>query len=124
MSRYTIVNNDKQFKQLAFQYYDNPRCIAFDEFESDLKLFASAASAIEKYVMGSDKINERLLLNRIIIVHNMFGQFTVPGLFYKVSANCFGVLKTCLVFLRYLPNDNTYKDIAIDDKLLKLLRGL
>lgn len=117
------INNAVQFKQLAFQYYDNPSCVKLDEFENDVKIFNIVASTIEKYV-NVHNVSERLLLNRIIITHNMFGPFAVPGLFWKVDHRYWVVLKTFLQFLNLIPEYSTFNDIATDTELLTLLKTI
>ena len=119
---YGLINNDKQFKQLAFQYYDNVSCVSLDEFELDLKMFNQTAQTIDKYVKDSTKIPERMLLNRIIIIHNMFGRFTVPGLFWKTDQKYWSVLKKYLNYLHYIPEDSEWNDIPDDDNLTKILQ--
>ena len=119
---YGLINNDKQFKQLAFQYYDNVSCVSLDEFELDLKMFNHTAQTIDKYVKDSTKIPERMLLNRIIIIHNMFGRFTVPGLFWKTDQKYWSVLKTYLNYLHYIPENSEWNDIPDDDNLTKILQ--
>lgn len=118
------INNDKQFKQLAFQYYDNPSCVSFEEFEDDVRIFATVANTIEKYVQQKDKVPERLLLNRIIITHNMFGTFTVDGLFWKVDQQYWPILKTCLLFLKLIPEYSPFNDVQDDPQLMKVLQTI
>lgn len=115
------INNDNQFKQLAFQYYDNPSCVNLDEFDSDVKMFNTVANSIEKYV-NKHNIPERLLLNRVIITHNMFGSFTVPGLFWKVDKQYWPVLKTLLLFLNLIPEYSPFNDVQTDSELLAILQ--
>lgn len=118
------ITNDKRFKQLAFQYYNNPCCVNFEEFESDIRIFGTVASTLNKYATKSGTISERLLLNRIIIAHNLFGQFAVDGLFWKVDKNYWTILKTYLDFLKLIPEYSQYNDIECDEELMKILQSL
>ena len=119
----SAINNDNQFKQLAFQYYDNPSCVNIEEFDNDVRMFNTVANTIEKYIK-QHKVPERLLLNRIIITHNMFGSFTVPGLFWKVDQQYWPILKTCLEFLKLIPEYSSFNDIQTDPQLMTILQSI
>ena len=109
------IKSEQDFKRFAEGYYDNPQCFAFTEFEQDLKRFSHVAKLIEKYNIGTGS-QERLILNNIIIIHNLFGRFTVNGLFYKTDRSKWVVLKTFLGFLKYIPVESVY--YTIEDNLL------
>lgn len=117
------INNDRQFRQLAFQYYNNPSCVSIEEFDNDVKMFNTVANTIEKYVT-QHKYTERLVLNRIIITHNMFGMFTCDGLFWKVDQQYWPTLKTYLEFLRLIPEYSPYNDITNDPQLMTILQTI
>jgi hypothetical protein len=49
-------------------------------------------------------LKERLILNHIIILGNVFGiEATVKMLFFKLEEDDYDVLKTFLLFLNYMP---------------------
>jgi hypothetical protein len=77
---------------------------------------------------------ERLILNHIIILSNMFGvEATVNMLFLKVEPDDYPTLKTFLLFLNYMPEKlsvtiNKYtvnqKEIMVDLSIADRLRKI
>lgn len=83
-----VITDEKSFKTNALKHYWNPQALSIKDFEQDLRMFNSTAQSIDKYATsGCDKVQERLLLNKIIIIHNVFGRFTAFGLFIKQIQN-------------------------------------
>ena len=117
------IKSEDNFKQAAEHYYDNPQCFAFAEFEQDLKRFNHVAKLIEKYNKQTSS-QERLILNHIIILHNLFGRFTADGLFYKTDKSSWPVLKTFLGFLKYVSKESSQFHIEDDQRLLQILNNL
>ena len=56
----------------AIKNYDNPQCEGEKEFEDDLKRFKYIKRLLRKY-HDTGILKERLLLNHIIVLHNVFG---------------------------------------------------
>ena len=109
---------EEEFRSNALRYYDNPLCFSQAEFVEDVKRFQYVSNLLERY-QQTNLINERLILNHLIIIHNLFGRFTSTGLFYRVNPNSWGYLKTFLTFLNFMPpNHEPSKDVKIDRKLL------
>jgi hypothetical protein len=118
--------NDENFLIYAAKHYDRPHIIQ-SEFEDDLKRI--------KYVKRqTGDCKERLILNHIIILSNVFGvDATVNMLFFKTDAEDYPVLKTFLLFLQFMPDnlsvsfDKYYviqKDITVDIHIAKRLREI
>ena len=57
----------------AIKYYDNPHCENEFEFQDDMKRFKYVKRLLRKYY-ESGILKERLLLNHIIVINNLFGQ--------------------------------------------------
>jgi hypothetical protein len=115
----------------AIKAYNKPVCI-MSEFEEDIKRIKYVKRLIKKYLDKGD-LRERLILNHIIILSNTFGtEATVRMLFYKLTSNYYPVIKTCLLFLNYMPKvvygingkDLNSSDITIDMELGKRLRNI
>lgn len=121
------------FLLYAAKHYDNPQCYDTVEFYDDLKRIKYIKRLINRYIEEGD-LKERLILNHIIILSNVFGpSATVKMLFLK----CKGMepqLKSFLQFLNLLPEKienvgiesktiNT-KDIVLDVKILEELRKI
>ena len=118
------ICNDKQFRKIAFDNYDNMSAVSFAEFEQDLRKFAYVAKMIKKYNDDPVSISERFLINQIIIIHNTFGKFTTNGLFYKTEKQYWALLKTFLDYLEYIPVDDDRNQIDNDFKLTEILNNL
>ena len=118
------ICNDKQFKQIAFQYYDNPQCFSYREFELDLRMFNQLSVLLNRFANKDKNVSLRMILNRIIIIHNIFGKFTCYGLFYKVPSNHWTFLKTLLVFLSFIPEECPQFTIDDDEVILQQLNQI
>ena len=125
------LNSDDQLMFYAIKAYENPNCI-MSEFEEDMNRFKYIKRLIKKYKLtGNPK--ERLILNHIIILSNVFGvEATVRMLFYKTEKEDFPIIKTFLLFLNYMPKTipairsiTIYSaDITVDVFLAKRLREI
>lgn len=99
-----MVDNltDDNFMLYAMKAYDKPNAIV-SEFEEDLKRIKYVKRLIKRY-KATGELKERLILNHIIILSNVFGiEATVRMLFYKIDTSDYAILKTFLLFLNYMP---------------------
>ena len=107
----------------AMKHYDNPSCVDRKEFLDDMKRFKYLKRLFRKYDT-SDVLKVRLILNHIIVLANVFGvDASSTLLFFKIEKKHWSTLKTFLVYLHYMP-ENDLKDIATDVKVLKELRDI
>jgi hypothetical protein len=123
--------HDDNFMIYAMKCYDKPNCI-MSEFEEDLKRLKYVKRLIRRYRVTGE-LRERLLLNHITILGNVFGvEAAVKMLFYKLDRDDFDILKTFLLFLNYMPkiisgirgkNINS-SDISVDIFVAKKLRDI
>ena len=87
----------------AIRHYDNPQCEGEKEFQDDMKRFKYIKRLLRKY-HDTGILKERLILNHIIILGNVFGPITASRiLFYKIEKELHSYLKTFLLFLDYIP---------------------
>jgi len=94
--------HDGNFLIYAAKCYDRPHILQ-SEFEDDLKRLKYIKRLLRKY-RQTGEIKERLVLNHIIILSNVFGvEPTVNMLFFKCDREDYSVLKTLLIFLNYMP---------------------
>ena len=107
----------------AMKHYDNPSCVDSKEFLDDMKRFKYLKRLFRKYdTSGTLKV--RLILNHIIVLANVFGvDASSTLLFFKIEKKHWSTLKTFLVYLHYMP-ENDLKDIATDLEILKELREI
>jgi hypothetical protein len=121
--------SSSNFMLFAAKHYDNPSCISIKEFHDDLKRIKYIKRLLKRY-KKTGKIGERLLLNHIILLHNVFNEAVVPILFYKIEQEHWSQLKTFLVFLQYLPdkyeihNDVIETEIPLDNTIINKLRNI
>ena len=107
----------------AMKHYDNPSCVDKKEFLDDMKRFKYLKRLFRKYDI-SKVLKIRLILNHIIVLANVFGvDASSTLLFFKIDRKHWPILKTFLVYLSYMP-ENDMKDIATDLKVLKELREI
>jgi len=107
----------------AMKHYDNPSCVDNKEFLDDMKRFKYLKRLFRKYDT-SNILKVRLILNHIIVLANVFGvDASSTLLFFKLDKKHWPMLKTFLVYLNYMP-ENDLKDIATDLKILKELREI
>ena len=115
--------NNENFELFAAKYYDNPACLSTEEFYHDIAKFKYIVRLFRRY-RETGKVQERLLLNHIILIYNVFQiQAATRMLFYRVDEDLWSALKTFLLFLNYLPG-NTYQDINIDLNIANKLKEI
>ena len=113
---------DDNFVIFAMKYYDNPSCKGLDEFKDDLKRFSYVKRLLKKHHAG-DGLKERLIINHLIILYNLFGiKPTTKMLYFKIEDKYKNKLKSFLIFLNVMPFDNM--EIVPDQKVLDSLRKI
>lgn len=100
-----LVNNltNENFLLLASQHYRNIQCGSTEEFLSDLKRLKYLKKIITRY-STSGLIDERLVLNHIIILYNVFGAEFLARMLILKMYNQMKYLKPFLLYLNILPN--------------------
>lgn len=94
--------NDDNFMMYAIKSYSSPNCI-MSEFDDDMKRLKYIKRLIKRY-KATGELKERLILNHIIVLSNVFGtEACVRMLFYKFDPEDYAILKTFLLFLNYMP---------------------
>ena len=120
--------NENNFLLFAMNHYDNPQCHSLEEFDEDLKKFLYLKKLITRYKKDND-LKERLILNHIIVLYNVFGANATRMLFYKVDKDYWDVLVTFLYYLGHMPETLpeygiVLSDIKLDEKVIAVLRKL
>jgi len=115
----------------AMKSYDMPNYI-LSEFKEDMKRFNYLKRLFLRY-RKCGEIRERLILNHLVIIYNLFGtEASTRLLFYKIDPRDYGTLKTYLIFLNFMPeiirgirNRNILScDIEVDSDILEKLREI
>lgn len=120
--------SEDNFLLFAMHHYDNPQCHSMAEFEEDLKKFLYLKKLIGRYKTGGE-LRERLILNHIIILYNIFGNAATRMLFYKIDKDHWSVLVTFLLYLNRMPEtlpeyNLKLSDVKLDEKVIDVLRKI
>jgi hypothetical protein len=121
------LNNDN-FVRFAMNNYDNPQCHSVDEFDEDLKRFLYLKKLFSRY-RNYNELREKLIINHIIILYNLFGDYTTRMLFFKIDQQDWNSLITFLVFLERMPESVDEFGIitanrSLDEIIIKTLRKI
>jgi hypothetical protein len=120
--------DDDNFVLYAAKHYDNAQCHDTEEFIDDLKRFKYIKRLFGKYE-ESGELRERLILNHIIILYNVFGNEATRLLFVKLKGY-YHYLKPFLVLLHRMPDEvdlgyTIYSsDIVMDNHIIEVLRKI
>ena len=107
----------------AIKHYDNPQCEGEKEFHDDMKRFKYIKRLLRKY-KETGIFKERLLLNHIIILNNLFGpEACVTLLLFKIQREYWETLKSFLLYLNMIREDEL-SDIYENIDVLRILRKL
>ena len=124
--------NDNNFMMFAIKHYDSPSCTGETEFREDLSRIRSIGRSFSRY-RKTGKINERLVLNHLIVLYNVFeSQAMTKMLAFKLN-NYLDYLKPFLMLISMWPDriegvGGDYiiigSDIFMDNQLVKKLREI
>jgi|TARA_R110000822_G_scaffold241847_1_gene371061 hypothetical protein len=119
---YEKITNDNII-MFAIKHYDNPQCEGEKEFYDDMKRFKYIKRLLRKH-NDTGILKERLLLNHIIVLKNLFGaEACVTLLLFKIQKEYWETLKSFLLFLNILRSDEL-SHIVEDKDVLEVLEKL
>ena len=124
--------DESNFMLYAAKHYDNPQCFDTLEFYEDLARFKYIKRLFNRYE-ESGELKERLIVNHLIILYNVFGPVTTRMLFFKLNGHLH-LLKPFIILLGFMP-DKVYgvgvenktiisSDIPMDEKIVQILRKI
>lgn len=117
---------EDNFLLYAMHHYDNPQCHSVEEFEEDLKRFLYLKKLFSRY-KNHGELRERLILNHIIILYNLFGDALTEMLFFKIDKEHWPQLITFLVYIERMPefiNGLQLSDVELDNTIVESLRKI
>lgn len=123
--------NDDNILLYAAKCYDKPCCI-LSEFEDDFRKFRYIKRLLKKY-RTTGELRERLILNHIILLQNVFGvEPTTRMLFQAIDEVDYSALKPFLIYTSALSEivagvngkDVISSDIQLDWVVVEQLRKL
>ena len=124
--------NDDNFLIYAAKHYDNPQCQTTEEFIEDLKRIKYIKKLLTRYT-ESGELKDRLILNHLIVLSNLFSSDHLCRILYLKMKNQFSYVKPFLVLLNVLPerlydirNENVIYTslIPMDERIIDILRKL
>jgi hypothetical protein len=128
---FDVVNEDN-FVLFAAKHYNNPQCYDTEEFYDDLNRFKYIKRLFNRFEQ-TDELKERLILNHILILYNIFGDAATLMLFVKLKGH-YPLLKPFLVLINRMPDrilgvetsDNIIynSDIAMNQRVIEALRKI
>lgn len=114
---------DDNFLLYAAHYYENPQCSDAEEFYDDLNRFKYLKRLLGRYKQSGD-LQERLILNHLIVLHNVFGIEPAKRMLeFKIGREYLPIIKPFLVFLHYLKEEELVEvelDPVVVDRLRKI----
>ena len=117
----------KNFEMYSMKMYINPHCEDIEEFYEDMNRIKYIKRLLGRY-HNKGLLRERLVLNHIIILNNLFGsEACCRILFFKIENKFHLYLKYFLQYLKYLPKEIPeveLDEIPMDHKIIKLLEEL
>jgi hypothetical protein len=112
-----ILNKDN-FILYCMKHYDNPQCTSVREFEEDLNRILYLQKLLTRYINNKDELRERLILNHLIVLFNLFNDAIVNILFYKLEKEYWNILITFLIYLNRMPDTLPQYGIITSNYLL------
>jgi hypothetical protein len=125
--------SNENFLLYAAQHYDNPTCQTEADFISDINKIKFVLKMIKRYEREK-VLNERLILNHLILLYNVFRPDAATRMLVLKCENHLPILKPFLVFLNFWPEkiDNVKvlgsvligTDISMDPLVVDKLRKI
>jgi len=111
------------FELYAAKHYQRDKWATTEDFKEDISRFKYINRLVNRYYRDDD-LKERLILNHIIILANVLGpDICAEILMSKTDMTLRSIVKTFLVYLNYLPEDQ-YVEIPLDSTVIDVLRKL
>ena len=115
--------SNENIMMFALKHYDNPQCEGEKEFHDDMKRFKYIKRLLRKY-KDHGVLKERLILNHIIVLNNVFGPDACSTLLlFKIEQEHWPQVKSFLSFLGILPDkemSDVHEDLYVSGVLRKL----
>ena len=105
---------ESTFLLYAMKHYDNPQCTEMSEFEEDMKRFQYLRKLFSRYRQDDD-LKERLILNHLIVIFNVFGVDGTNMLFFKLH-EFHSYLKPFVEYLNYMPQILQYDELIVNSE--------
>jgi hypothetical protein len=97
-----MVLRDDNFLLVAQALYNNPQCTTDEEFFDDLARLKYLKKLLTRFE-ETGELKERLILNHIVVLNNVFGPDHLPRMLYLKMSKQFHMVKPFLEFLSIMP---------------------
>ena len=94
--------NENNYMLFAIKFYDNPHALTKEEFEDDLKRIKYVKRLLKRY-KNTGVLKTHLILNNLTVLFYVFGEASVPLLFYNLEEDLWPAIKSFLIFLNRIP---------------------
>ncbi len=94
--------NENNYMLFAIKFYNNPNALTKEEFEDDLKRIKYIKRLLKRY-KNTGVLKTHLVLNHLTVLFNVFGDASVPLLFYNLEEDLWPAIKSFLMFLNRVP---------------------
>ena len=111
---------EETFISFCMHHYDKSIC-TLDEFNEDLNRIKTIQRCLSKYDQTKE-LNERLILNHIVITYNLFNDAATDILLFKVKKEQWSLLRPFLLFINR--DHDKLSDIPIDMNIADRLRRI
>lgn len=121
--------SENNFLIYAIKHYYNPGSMGMTDLEEDLKRIKYVKRLLNRY-KKTGEASERLILNHLVVLYNVFEDAATDMLFYKLEEEYWPELKTYLVYLHRMPLETVVSkgiketEIPLNQNLVELLRKL
>jgi len=113
----------ENINMFAMKHYDSISCVDEQEFLDDMKRFKYLKRLFRKYDT-SKELKSRLIINHIIVLSNVFGvDAATTLLFFKIDRQHWTLLKTILVYLHFMPEEDM-TDIRVNQSVMAELGAI
>ena len=117
------------YEELASKLYRNPTCQSIEEFYDDLNRIVYVKKLLLKYKEKHTDFHDRLILNHLIALSNVFGvEGSLKLVLWKCDNHLYSMLKSFWRFLNYLPdpipNGHILFDVSDDQIVANNLKML
>ncbi len=118
-----MILTKENFELYASKHYQTSKWATTTDFKSDLARFTYINRLIKRYYRDDD-LKERLILNHLIILANVFGpKATAKMAMHITEPQMKCIRKPFLVYLNYLAED-LYVEVPLDATIINVLREL
>jgi hypothetical protein len=112
-----MILSEQTFLLYAMNCYDNRSCHDISEFEEDLKRFQYLRRLFNRYKQFGE-LKERLILNHLIVLFNVFGYKATNMLFFRLEGY-HEYLKPFVDYLNYTTEYIEYDGKKLETKKIK-----